>query len=346
MQMLFAIFELLITPQMHSLYIKISFISWLFVINTVLISCKPTPGTWINEKIPANKQEKFHQLNAELLKTLKANDPRQLENIMSKEFLEAPGNNRLIELCSIRMRDDKNVLLDEYYIVHPTPEIITLKTFKYDINSYSLRYEPLTQERYISLYTLQQNADKWLLTAIFNKYKYGWKVAGLELKPYTIWGKTAPELYLQARQDYDQGYLVNATTAMELAYKCADPNSMWTYDELDDMDGFYNKVITEVHDKYKFPVVLNDVDTKPQIIKIFNQDRGEGNYPMIYYTSKIKVTDTAALKREHEAVKKTIGKVMPGIDKNKKYLYYTVFNGMPDWNKKKIPHFEIEDSYE
>lgn len=314
-------------------------------ITLCLQACRPAPGTWVNDKIPAEKQQMFHELNAELLKVLKANDPKTLENIMSKEFLETPGKNRLIELCSIRMREGKNKLLDEYYIIHPTPEILTLKTFEYGVNSYSLRYEPLTQERYMSLFTLQQGVEKFLLTAIFNKYKYGWKVAELELKPYTMWGKTAPELYLQAKEEYDKGYLVNATTTMELAYKCVDPNSMWMYDELDGMDEFYTKVMTEVHDKYKFPIVLSQVASKPSIIKVFNQDRGEGNYPMIYYISKIPVKDTAALTREHAEVKRVIGSIMPGIDKDRKLLYYTVFNGMPNWRSKKIPHFEIEDKY-
>jgi len=55
------------------------------------LACKPKPGTWVNEKIPAEKQVTFKELNTELLKVLKANDPKTLENIMSKELLETPG---------------------------------------------------------------------------------------------------------------------------------------------------------------------------------------------------------------------------------------------------------------
>ena len=243
------------------------------------------------------------------------------------------------------MREGKNVLLDEYYIVHPTPEEISLKTFKYDINSYTLSYVPLTQERYMALFTVKYGVDKWLLTAVYNKYKYGWKVAELELEPYTIDGKTSPELCKQAQAEYDKGYLINAMNLMDLSRKCLMPNSIWRYDELDEMDAFYGKLLTEADTKFPFPIIIRQLPTQPSIFKIFNQDKGDGNYPMIYYISKVSLKNEAAVKAEHEAMKKVIGETMPGINKNNKYVYYTVFNEEPNWKKKKIPYLEIIDEY-
>jgi len=315
------------------------------LLSALLQSCKEAPGTWVNDKIEVEKRIAFHELNDKLLSALKSNNALQLENIMSREYLELPGKNRQIELCSIRMREGKNFLMDEYYMVHPTPDPISVKSFKYDINSYTISYNPLTRERYLAFFTIQYHGDKWLLTAVYNKYKYGWKVDDLELNPYTVGGKTAPELYRQAQEDYEKHYLVNAMTAMQLSRSCALPSVLWRYDEQEEMDGFYSKIAEEADRAYTFPIVVKQLPTKPAIIKIFTQTRDEGLMPNIYYISKVSVNDTLAVKKEHDAMKKVIGFIMPGIDKGNKYIHYTVFNKMPDLQKKNTPQFNILDKY-
>lgn len=311
----------------------------------VFIGCKPKPRTWINDKIAPEHREEFHQLNGKLLSALKSNNALELESIMSREFLENTGKNRLIELCSIRMREGRNFLLDEYYIIHPTPDPISVKSFKYDLNSYTLSYSPLTRERYLAFFTVGYKGDKWLLTATYNKYKYGWKVDDLELNPYTVGGKTAPELFKQAQHEYEKHYLVNTITTMQLSRSCALPSVLWRYDAQEEMDEFYTKVGDEVDRAYTFPIVVKQLPSKPAIIKIFTQNRDEGLMPNIYYISKLSVNDTLAVKKEHDAMKKVIGLIMPGIDKGNKYIHYTVFNKMPDWQKKNTPQFDILDKY-
>jgi len=312
---------------------------------TVLQSCKEAPGTWINDKIKTDKRTEFHELNNKLLNALKSNDAKELDNLMSREFLEDPGKNRQIELCSIRMHQGKNLLLDEYYMVHPTPDLMSVKSFKYDLNSYTVSYNPLTREKYIAFFTVQYKGDKWMLTASYNKYKYGWKVDDLELNPYTMAGKTAPELFKQAQQEYEKHYLVNAITTMQLSRSCALPSVLWRYDAQEEMDNFYSKVAEEANKAYTFPMVINQLPTKPAIIKVFTQNRDEGMMPNIYYISKVSLEDTSAIQKEHSAIKQIIGRVMPGIDKGNKYIHYTVFNKMPDWKNKTTAQLEILDKY-
>lgn len=339
--------SIFVTANNGMKFLKITLVklSAYLILLTVLQSCREAPGTWVNNKIEPKRRAEFHQLNDMMLSALKSNNALQLENIMSREFLETPGKNRQIELCSIRMREGKNFLLDEYYMVHPTPDPISVKSFKYDINSYTVSYNPLTREKYLAFFTVQYGADKWMLTAAYNKYKYGWKVDDLELNPYTVAGKTAPELYRQAQEEYDKHYLVNAMTTMELARSCALPSVLWRYDEQEEMDNFYSKIADEARQIYTFPLVIKQLPTKPAIIRIFNQNRDEGMMPSIYYISKVSLKDTMAVKKEHDAIKKVIGNVMPGIDKGNKYIHYTVFNKMPDWKNKTTAQFEIMDKY-
>jgi hypothetical protein len=304
---------------------------------------KHEPGVWKNDEIASRQQNDFHEMNANLLDGLRKNKPGVVENMMSKELLQNQSLRRTIELCSVHMRAGKNAMLDEYYAVHDLKREQQIKSPAHGLNSYSLNYQPATREMYVALYTLHDGPEKWLLTAVYNKLDYGWRLTDLDLNPYTTDGKTTTELYEQAIQKYKKGYLIDALSIIDLARVCSMPNMMWRYKQQPEIDLFYSRLMKQIDEAYPFPLVIEQVPTQPKIFRVFNQNRPEGSCPMIYYTSKYNVNDSAAVKKEHEEVKKVIGQVIPGINQERKYVYYTVFNGMPDWKSKKIPHLEIRD---
>lgn len=311
---------------------------------TLLQSCSK-PGVRVNEHIASKLKKEFHELNEVLIKALMTNNLIKLENIMSGEFIAQDGNKRLVELCNIRMKKAKCTMLDEFHIRYAAGIDSVAKSSNHGMNSYFLNYPTAMPETYIALYEVNDKKDKWLLSAIYYKYNYGWKLNEIEISQLTVQGKTAPELYQIAKAEYAKGYLVNALNTMDQSRSCSLPSVMWRYNNQEEIDRFYSKVSEEARNRYKFPVVLTQIPTKPYIIRIFNQNRDEGNFPTIYYVSKINLNDTNAVKKEHEAVKAAIGQVMPGIDKGRKDLYYTVFNGMPNWKSKNIKHFDIVDRY-
>jgi hypothetical protein len=304
---------------------------------------KPEPGVYINDEIDGRQKDRFHEMNATLLDGLQKNKPGIVENLMSKELLQNSALHRTIELCSVRMRSGKNIMLDEYYAVHDLKREQKIKSPNHGVNSYYLDYQPLAREMYTALYTLQDGPDKWLLTAVYNKLDYGWRITDLDLNPYTTNGKTAVELFAQAKQKHQKGYLIDALSIIDLARICSLPNVMWHYNLQPEIDSFYSRLMKQIDNTYPFPLVIKQVPTQPKIFRVFNQNRPEGSCPMIYYISKFNVQDSGAVNKEHEEVKKVIGRVIPGIDQERKYVYYTVFNSMPDWKSKKIPHLEIRD---
>ncbi|MFD1257000.1 hypothetical protein ACFQ3S_09350 [Mucilaginibacter terrae] len=315
----------------------------------VLSGCsKHEPGAWRNDGIDASVREDFSELNKVLFEGLKANNPKLIEKIMSKTMLEDVNKVRLIELCSIRMRKGKTIPLDEYYMVHDFNKDNTMKA-DHGINSYTLTYQPTTREMYVAFYMVNEGAEQWLLSAIYNKLNYGWKLCELELNPLTIDGKSAPQLYQQAQKQYESSYISNAMSSMEQARNCSTPNVMWRYALQSEMDKFYTQLSDEVGSRYKFPLAMNQVPTHPVIFMVVNKDTDEGRFPLVMYLSKIRLKDTVMLKQEHEAVRKSIGKIIPGIDKEKKFLMYAVFNELPNWqlNKtKKVDHYDFKDILE
>ena len=314
----------------------------LLVLVVFLQSCMDKAGIWKNEEIKSGKREDFRMLNEQVFKLLKANDPKQLRVFMSKELLENTYMPRLIELISNRLADDNYNMLDEYYVINRYKDYDTIKAVGADKNSYGLYYQGITREMYFSFYTPKRGDNKYVITVAFAKYDYGWKISQLDLAPYTINGKTAPELFKMAKEEYAKNYLIDAVNNMALATSCLKPCDMWQYPDEADISEFYTKIADEANERYKFPFTLTAVPTKPRIIRVYTETVSQGSFPMVYYLSSIKLTDTVALKKENAMIRKTIGTVMPGIDKDNKYIFYSAFNTGRD-GRKTADHYEFTD---
>jgi hypothetical protein len=262
---------------------------------------------------------------------------------MSKEFIDNTSKNRLIELTSNRVKAADYTILDEYYTVNQYMDGDTIKPSNINITSYSVIYQGITHQMYLAFFVPKNKAiaNQDMITAVYCKYDYGWKLDNLDVRPYTINGKTAPDLYLQAKESYNKGYLIDAFNIASSAIVCSRPSKLWKYNKETNFSYFYNKVMKEAMNHYTFPIAIQQVPTHPRIFRIFNQTTPDGDFPMIYYLSSIKLKDTAAIKQENERIKKVIGQIIPGIDQNKKYVFYSAFNEQPN-AKKSVDHVDME----
>lgn len=307
-----------------------------------LQSCTEKSGSWKNEKIKAGKRQDLHKLSDQVFTALKANDLGQVKLFMSKELIENTYTPRQVELISNSLSDYGYNLLDEYYVVNKYIDADTINAGGNGINSYDLYYPGTAREMYIAFFIQATGNNKSIISTIYAKYNYGWKLSDLDMAPFTINDKTAPELFKLAKEEYDKKYLIDAVNTMALASSCVSPTSIWHYPDEGDIREFYSKILNEANEKYKFPFVLSGVSTRPMIIKVYNETNDYGSYPMVYYMSHISLKDTNAIRKENIEVKKEIGKVMPGIDKDNKYVFYDAFNERPT-GKKAVDHFDMVD---
>ncbi|WPU94891.1 hypothetical protein SNE25_05075 [Mucilaginibacter sabulilitoris] len=183
-------------------------------------------------------------------------------------------------------------------------------------------------------------ANKYMITAIYCKYNYGWKLGALTVNRYTINGKTGPELLKQAKEFYDKGYLIDALNTTESALYCNSPSDVWKYDHLNGIRDLYDELSKVVSEQYRFPISIKQVATHPRIIRIFNQTTPDGDFPMIYYLSSIKLKDTTAIRQENNNIRRAINQTLPGIDQDKKYVLYSAFNELPT-GKKTVEHIDM-----
>lgn len=308
--------------------------SFLLII-TVYSACKqPNPaGTYKNEAIPADEKAEFHKLNDQLFELLKANHVDDAKNMMSKELLEDNTVNRKMELIGLQAKLGNYSLLDEYYLVDKkdAPGSLVVNANAKGDDAYTLIYnQSNTKENYIAFLVVPKNgSNQRLITAIYGKYNYGWKLNKVDIDLYSINGKNAPQLYKQAKAAYAKGFWVDAANDMTMAVRCFHPSGQWQYAHETIMNQFYFNTLQQASSKVNFPFVINGVTTQPKVFRISTEDTPEGTFPMIDYVSAININDTTALKKENTSIKKAIGKVIPGIDQDKKYVLYTAYSGVP-----------------
>ena len=296
-----------------------------------LCSCGPKkPGTWHNSEIDASTRDKMHELNTQLFAGLKINATDKVESVLTNEQIQNRYHFRQIELISNRMKIDSFALSDEYYMVNKTRGSHSINISDKGVNNHKISYDAQTPEIYIASWTSVKPGNKVLLTAFYNKTDYGWKVSDLEMEPYKVNDKTAPELYQDAKEYAKEGYMVNALNTVMMAKDCANPCTGWSYPEFDGATEFYRAAINAANQKYKFPLVLDGVSSRPRIFRIFNKNVDNITVPAVYYITSVNVEDTAAVRRENNQIKRSINSIIPGFSTGYKYVMYTAFNERPN----------------
>jgi hypothetical protein len=298
----------------------------------MLQGCAPNPGTWIDEQISSGNKDNFHQMNTLALQYLKDDNMDALSSMLSKELIDDRYTNHTVDMASNALKASDYKLLDDYYIVRDSSKLDTVKiaSSQHSKNIYNLEYTGAAGEKYIAFFVPKSGFNNTMLISIvYYKYDYGWKIFSLNTLPYTINGKTAPQLLAIGKQQMANDQLVPALNSLQLAADCVRPADMWVYPEEGEISRLNSKLLSAANSKFSFPVVLTQVSTQPKIISIANESNGDGTYPEIYYISSIKVADTDAIKQENAQIRKIIGNVIPGIDKNSEYLLYSASNKMP-----------------
>lgn len=300
----------------------------------LLSACNNTqkPGIYKGDQISSGTRSKLHKLNDDLLAALKTNNPEDLELLMSQAMID-DRHNRLVttEEISIRMKSGDYSLMSEYYMVADpkvTSATNTIKERDLGINNFDLTFAKSTEasEMYVAFFTAEKAMQKWLVTAIYNKYNYGWKVDRLEVKPYAENGMTAPELMEKAKALIKDGYWLDGSNTASYAKNCLQPYSTWRYVNEKAIKDYNYEALDIVKSHYKLPIVISSIPTHPRIWRIRIERTPDGSFPNVNVLSSINLLDTVALKKENEAIRQSIGSVMNGIDKDKKYIYYTTYN--------------------
>jgi len=317
----------------------------LFAAAMVLQSCWKESCVWKNELINPSDRADFHKLDDQLLEYLKNDDNDHLKLLEAKELIDDGSVVKSVDEISNLFRKSDYKLCDEYYVVNKYKDADTILNHLQGINNYNVRYGNVSHEMYIAFFLPKTNlANQWMIGAVFNKLSYGWKLALLDFGTYTINGKTAPELWELAEAEFRKHYLIAAGNTIQMAYSIKRPVAVWVYTHEDSIDMTYWRIAAAASAKIKFPIVLNAIPTHPSIFRVFagQMDNNDGYYPKVYYQTSINVHDTAAVRKENNAIMKALPAVLPGIDQDTPLLLFTAFNKKPN-AQENVPRYEMDN---
>lgn len=320
--------------------------TFLVLSSIILTACTiNSSGTWKDDNIDQSEKSKIVNLNDQLFKAIRDKDVVELKSLMSDKLLEVDGNNLggLISQMSSAIGDEYE-LLNEFYVKNTSTGVTNvLPSENGDDNDFTIKYQALNEEMYVSLLLAKGNTSEILITAIYGKYGEDWKINIIQFGQYSLFNLTAPDYYKQAKESYEKSHLVDAVNLMGLSMKCLSPaNQFLEYKKSNEIKDFYNTVMNEVKSKYSLPLTLSTIPTQPQIFSVSLEITDEGFYPIVYYLSIIDLANTPSLTAENEKIKSVIGQTFPGIDQDKKYIFYRAFNEIPDGTKE-VPHYGFID---
>lgn len=304
----------------------------------VLHSCNfSTTGTWKNETIQESKRKRIKTLNNKLFEALFTNDAEKLKELMSDTLKRSFGEESINSLQQLNAsyKPETYTVLDEYNVSNAKAGMENvLKTTDGNDHDYEVNYLALNKEMYVSLLLAPDKENDLLITVVYGKYADDWKINVLRFGEYRVAGKTTPDYYSLAKTANSKGQLVNAVNYMILSNQLSRPaGDLFQFKKDKEMAEFYSKLLREADAQYRFPMPLVNVETHPKIYKMSPQITREGVFPSIHYISDININSEAQLKAENELVKKEVSRLFPGIDQDKKYIFYWVINGLPDGNK-------------
>lgn len=282
----------------------------------------------------SNPKAHIDSINILLVRALYDNDIVGVKMFFSDTLLIKTGEeiNWIVSEMSKALSSKQFHLLNEFYINNEiTQNILPLPSKIPEGTEYMVNINTFTEESYLCMIIPEGSKNEMLITVLYGKYGNEWKINFFHLGNYSVFNKNAMELYRMAKESYAKSYLIDAVNYTGLAIVCLDTsNKSLFYPKEKEILAFGDKLMEEVNSQYSFPITLEYVDTKPQVWAIAPEVVPDGIFPIIKYVTKVDIKDTEALKREYEQIRKGIGSVFKGIDKDKDVVIYRALSGFPD----------------
>ena len=309
----------------------------LFITIFLFQSCNiGTSGTNSNENIDHEKRQEIKRLNDKLFKAIMNNDTKGVRALLADGLVEKNGKeiDDMIKQISTSFPSKSYRILDEYNVQNSTTGINnTIPTGTKD-SDLVINYLAMNKDMYVSLLIPNGHDNELLLTAIYGKYGDQWKINILYGGQYSLLKKSPSDYYKLAQENYNRSYLIDAINYLSLAKQCLRPaNDIIKYQNENEINSFYDKLIKEASSKFTLPLTLETVTSKPKVYSIHPEVIKEGYVPIIDYFTSLSLEDTIAISAEKNKMKKEISKLFTGIYNDKEGVFYRAFSEFPDGDK-------------
>ena len=307
------------------------------IVISIILGCSAQPKKneiWKNDKIDANTRAEINKLNNEVYACISENNFETLSNLLSDSLLagiDRSFTGKFMSAMQRVMKGKKYTLFDEFHIKNIKPvDTVTLTSGTGD-SAWTMKVLTTANESYVSLLVAGDTINEVMLKLVYSKVKGVWKVNGITGEDYRLKRKNAILLYNEIKEMKDRGDLMDAITLSSLGSHCLIPGGKtFKYSKEKEIKNYYDSLTAQGNKRYAFPYVVNELNTRPQVVNI-HYELIDGTFaPMVVYQSTINVADTNALRRENDEFQLKIGSIFKGMDKNNRFIIYRAYNQLPD----------------
>lgn len=313
----------------------------LLIITTALFlaSCQSKKTHW-NKDIDGSERQLIKDNNDLVIKALAENNSTLLKKVFSDTLLKQTSSDFETGVSTMHqlVKTNDYTVLDEFYIKNTSTGFRdTVSKNEMGSRGYAVNFEVASKENYVSLLLHKDIESEFLITVIYGKYPEGWKLDVLRIGLYSYFGRTALDIYDQAKSVYEQKDLIDAANLVTLLKPTLTPaDQFFHYFKEKEIEEFSQKILNEASSAFHFPVSVTQIKTAPKIYNIRPIPMEEGIFPAVTYLTKINIKDSLSLKAENDSMQKSIGILFPGIEKNNKYVFFQAYQetkGKPDMDK-------------
>lgn len=286
-------------------------------------------------------REEIRQKNEILLNAIYTKSPKKLNSIKSealKELTPDEFDNQILKMSDGLDSTDHSIYC-EYWVKTSVPRIETgiisnTATVK-DTNDFRLTYTSGSDESYVSMLVYRIGYTEMMLLALYGKYDNEWKLDHVSLSNFTVFGYTATEYYYMGKTKYEEGHLLTAYAFSLISQIAIEPGGkIYTYELDAEMRAYNAKVVDEVKEAYHFPISLQNVTSKPEIVGLKVAGTADFAYfPLVSYQTKISLDDTIQLLEESDLVLQELETVLPGFSRAFTNIYLKAYNELPADNE-------------
>ena len=306
--------------------IKLLLLSCFLVVHCLLSGCSSRDVKYIRNINEKDRSDIFN-LNKTLFKFIRTGDSVGFMKMASEGSIVS----RFLSLSDFSsvskfgFNGDSMERLDECEVISQPNQSLS---FEGNINhdtKYKFNFKSIGGDCYVSLCTIPSDVVgfKYLLTTQFRRENNEWKLASFYVGNYSYHDLVAKEYLDAAKTKLDDGDTLSAKLISQivaaLARPCSD-NLRYVYDYPE------SEVIKSINyayrKKYLFPISLNDITSKPEIVSFRLEVLRNKLYPCVFYKYHVSFDDSIALKNEYREVAMISTRMFPSLKKFTKATYY------------------------
>lgn len=187
------------------------------------------------------------------------------------------------------------------------------------------------RKTYVSILLVEDANSAYLLTLLYGTDNGKWKLAGFEVGPYSLKGRTAYLLYQQAREAEQKGDTFNALAISNTSLIYLRPGGNFiTYDSQKVVKQ-YNKYIQEQSAWHEtLSQAIADAPTHPQLNNIFYECYNDTTHLNVVYKTDVSMKDIPLVKAEFQQIVRSIRNKFPALLENNSMILFTAVNKQTD----------------